>query len=341
MTEERSFRTSHKRDVSKETPAERNKTNWPMIAERYALVLVVLMLGVGFSLHPSTRDIFLSMPNLQALTLTQSVIAVSAIAATIPLITGQFDVSVGPVLGMTSVLTGVLSVKLGLSVPLAVLISVSAGGLVGAINGLVIAYVGANSFIITLATGTLLGGLVTLGTNNQIITGAPDFFLLLGTQSFVGLPWLGWILIVVALSASFALRYLVKGRHFELVGSNQSAARIVGVRVERVVMSAFIISGLLSGLAGVLLFAQTGAANPQVGAGYTLPALAAAFLGATCLRPGHFNIFGTLIGVAFVAIAVNGLTLAGVADWVQPVFNGGGLFVAVGLSSMLARKVRR
>jgi ribose transport system permease protein len=160
----------------------------------------------------------------------------------------------------------------------------------------------------------------------------------IGTNSWLGVPYLGWILLLVALFVGWLLRSTLFGRRLTQVGSNSRAAHIVGVNVSRTVLLGFVCSGALAGLAGVLLFAQTGAANPQVGAGYTLPALAAAFLGATTIRPGSFNVLGTLVGVFFVGVAVNGLTLAGAADWVQPVFNGGALVLAVALSSILGRR---
>lgn len=321
--------------------SKRSLSPLPAQAERVALIAVVLALVALFSFLPSTSDTFLTLANVQGLALTQSVIAIAAVAATIPLVSGQFDVSIGPILGMTSVLMGMLTVRYQLPVTLSIVVSVAAGGAVGAVNGLVIAYIRANSFIITLATGTLIAGVVTLATNNQIITDAPASLVALGTESALGIPWLGWILLCVACLAWFCLRYTVIGRRFTLVGSNRNAARIVGINVERTIFLAFVISGVVSGLAGVLLFAQTGAANPQIGAGYTLPALAAAFLGATCVQPGHFNIPGTIVGVLFVAIAVDGLTLAGAADWVQPVFDGAGLLLAVAASSLLARHSNR
>ena len=321
--------------------AKQGMRHWLVQAERVALIGVVAVLIGLFSVMPATSEIFVSLANLQGLALTQSVIAIAALAATIPLVAGQFDVSVGPILGMTSVLVGVLTVQQQVPVPLAILTSILAGGIVGAVSGWVIAYVRANSFIITLATGTLISGLVTLFTNNQIITDAPPSLVAFGTGLWLGIPWLGWSVICVAVLASFFLRYTVRGRRFALVGSNRNAARIVGVHVERTIFSSFVISGLISGMAGVLLFAQTGAANPQIGAGYTLPALAAAVLGATCIRPGHFNIPGTIVGVLFVAVAVDGLTLAGAADWVQPVFDGAGLLIAVAISSLLARNSNR
>lgn len=307
-------------------------------AERLALPVLLLVLIIAFTVAPTTRLSFPTQANLQSLALTQCVIAIAAIAVTIPLVAGQFDVSIGPILGMTSILTGKIAVEWGGPVWLAVILGPVAGAIVGAVSGYVVAYLRTNSFIITLGIGTLVGGVVSYITDNQIITGAPQSLVKVGTQTWIGIPYLGWILLVVALVAGWILRNTLFGRRLAQVGSNPRAAKIVGVHVERTILLAFVGSGFLAGLAGVLLFSQTGAANPQIGAGYTLPALAAAFLGATTIRPGNFNVAGTLVGVFFVGVAVNGLTLAGAADWVQPVFNGGALVLAVALSSVLARK---
>lgn len=328
------------RDASPKRTA-RGGVNVAVYAERFALPALLIVLIVSFSLAPATRLAFPSQANLQSLALTQCVVAIAAVAVTIPLVAGQFDVSVGPILGMTSILTGKIAVEWGAPVWLAILVGPAAGALVGAISGYVVAYLKTNSFIITLGMGTLIAGGVSYITDNQIITGAPESLVRVGTQSWLSVPYLGWILLVIVLAAGWVLRSTLFGRRLAQVGSNPRAAKIVGVHVDRTVMLSFVASGFLAGLAGVLLFSQTGAANPQIGSGYTLPALAAAFLGATTLRPGNFNVAGTLVGVFFVGVAVNGLTLAGAADWVQPVFNGGALVLAVALSSVLARKQAR
>jgi len=307
-------------------------------AERFALPFLLAAIILVFCLLPETRSVFPTRENLQSLALTQCVIAIAALAVTIPLVAGQFDVSVGPILGMTSILTGEITVTSGGPVWLAIIVGPLAGACVGVVSGYVVAYVRTNSFIITLGVGTLVGGGVIYITNSQIITGAPQSLVDVGTRTWLGVPYLGWILLVVAMLAGWMLRSTLFGRRLAQVGSNARAARIVGVRAERTVLLSFVASGFLAGLAGVLLFGQTGAANPQIGSGYTLPALAAAFLGATTIRPGNFNVIGTLIGVFFVGVAVNGLTLAGASDWAQPVFNGGALVLAVGLSSVLARR---
>jgi len=323
---------------SEESPRRGSKVQVGVYAERFALPFLLAAIIILFSFLPATSSVFPTRANLQSLALTECVLAIAALAVTIPLVAGQFDVSVGPVLGMTSILTGKITVTWGGPVWLAVIVGPLVGACVGLVSGYVVAYMRTNSFIITLGVGTLVGGGVIYITDNQIITGAPQSLVDVGTLTWFGVPYLGWILLVVALVAGWMLRSTLFGRRLAQVGSNPRAARIVGVRAERTVLLSFVASGFLAGLAGVLLFAQTGAANPQIGAGYNLPALAAAFLGATTIRPGNFNILGTLVGVFFVGVAVNGLTLAGASDWAQPVFNGGALVLAVALSSVLARR---
>jgi ribose transport system permease protein len=122
------------------------------------------------------------------------------------------------------------------------------------------------------------------------------------------------------------------------VGSNQEAARLVGIRVRSVVFRSFVVSGALAGAAGVLLLARSGAGNPQVGSTFTLTAIAAAFLGAAAFRPGQLNVPGTLVAIFFLAVNITGLTFAGVADYINDLFTGTALVVAVALSAMLLRR---
>jgi ribose transport system permease protein len=122
------------------------------------------------------------------------------------------------------------------------------------------------------------------------------------------------------------------------IGANARAAVLVGIRVERMVFWTFVASGALSGVAAIVLLANTGTADPGIGPGYTLPALTACFLGATAIRPGTFNVLGTVVGLLLVGVSVNGLVLAGAAGWVNPVFNGSALLLALLTATLLAKR---
>lgn len=152
------------------------------------------------------------------------------------------------------------------------------------------------------------------------------------------MPRTVYFLAFAALAVYYLLEHTPFGRYLHSIGSNARAARLVGLRVDRLVLAGFALSGTLAGLAGVLLLARNGTASPQVGTvGDTLQALSAAFLGATAIRPGRFNVVGTLVAVFFLAFSVTGLSLAGVANWINDVFNSAALFVAVLVSTIVGR----
>jgi ribose transport system permease protein len=239
---------------------------------------------------------------------------------------------------MVSVAVAALITRAGVPLLLAVGVGVAMGAAVGAVNGYVVAYLRTSSFVITLGTATLVGGLVSLYSKDQVILGIPQSMVDFGTLNWLGVPRVVWLLAVVALAIAYLLRHTVYGRQLLSVGANPSSARLVGIRVPLVVMLSFVAAGALAGVAGVVELARTGSGNPQVGPGYTLAALAAAFLGSTTIRPGRFNVPGTIVGVFFVAVSVNGLTLAGAADWVDPVFNGAAVVIAVAVSTVLAHR---
>ncbi len=309
------------------------------VAERYALLGFTVLLGVVFSVLPATSATFPTIANLRNVASNQSVVAVAALAAMVPLVCGQFDISIGAVLGVSQVAAAAAMANYGLPVWIAVVIAVAVSCGIGAVNGGLVAYAGINPLIATLGMASLLAGLVSLYTGDRsIVNNIPQSVSNFGAQNFIGLPRTTWLLIAMALVLLWVLRQTPFGRHLTAVGSSSAASRLVGLPVRRLVLSCFVLSGALAGMAGVLQLTTTGSADPVIGPGYTLPALSAAFLGATAIRPGRFNVVGTLVGVAFVAISVNGLTLAGASGWVGPVFNGGALIAAVTLSTAIGRR---
>jgi ribose transport system permease protein len=266
------------------------------------------------------------------------VTGLAALAALIPLVALRFDVSVGAVLGAVTVLVAYLTVNLGWSLVPALIVAIGAGALVGAVNGWIIAYLGANSFIITLGMATLVGGIVSLFSADATIVGVPQSLIRFGDDYWLGIPRPTWVLIVVALLATYLLRYTVIGRQLVQIGSNPRSARLVGVPVRRLVFLTFVVAGTLAAIAGELDLARTAAGVPGDFSDFTLNALAACFLGSTTIRPGQFNVPGTIVGVFFVAVAVDGFTLTNAGTWVEPTFNGGAVIVAVALSTILQRR---
>jgi ribose transport system permease protein len=309
-----------------------------LLLQRYGLVLLFALVVLGFSwLLP---DSFATLLNFRNIAGNQSVLAIVTLAAIIPLICGHFDLSVGANLGVSSIATASLLSAYAWPLPLAALGGIVLGALIGLCNGLLIAKLGVNALITTLGVATALTGLTTLYTGGlSIITGIPDLLTDFGTGAWLGLPCTLYVLVLVALFVWYLLEHTPWGRELHAVGANPLAARLVGIDVERTVWKSFVVSGALVGLAGVLQVARQGGGNPQVGLSFMMPALSAAFLGATTIHPGRFNVPGTVVAVFFLATSVSGLALAGVDNWVESLFNGCALVLAVGLSTVLGRRL--
>jgi ribose transport system permease protein len=308
--------------------------------EKYALVILFGATLLFFSVWPRTSSTFPTSANIQNVLGNQAVIGILAMAIIIPLVAGEFDFSVGSLAGLTQVLCAGFMAKQGMPVWLAILVPVLIGAFVGLSNGNTVARVGVNSLIVTLGVSSVLTGIVLWYSSGQsIINGISPTLVQAGTGTWLGIPKTLYYLLVVAVLVYYLLEHTPFGRYLQSIGSNRDAARLVGLRVDLYVLLAFVLSGTLAGIAGVLLVARNGVANPQVGTvADTLQALAAAYLGATAIKPGRFNVVGTLVAIFFLAFTVTGLSLAGVENWINNVFNGAALFVAVLISTIIGRR---
>jgi ribose transport system permease protein len=305
--------------------------------QRYGLVVLFALAVVGFSLL--LPESFASVLNFRNIAGNQAVLAIVSLAAIIPLICGHFDLSIGAVLGLTSIATASLLSKYSAPLWIAAPAGIALGALVGLLNGFLVAKLGLNALITTLGIATVITGLVSLYTDGlSIITGIPQALTDLGSGVWFGIPCTLYVLGAVAWFTWYLLEHTPFGRHLHAVGSNPAAARLVGLAVDRIVVQSFVVSGALVGLGGVLQVARQGGGNPQVGMYFMMPALSAAFLGATSIHPGRFNVPGTILAVFFLATSVSGLALAGVDNWVESLFNGTALVVAVALSTVLGRR---
>lgn len=309
------------------------------LLERYGLLLLFVLMFVFFSSFWDRPATFRSPDNLRSVLGTYAVPGVLALAAIVPLVCGQFDLTVGSVAGLTALSTAAALTRFELPLVVAVLLALAIGLVVGALNGWLVAYVGVNAFITTLGMASVIAGLITLYTNGDtIIIGDPTLGRL-GADNVLGIPEILFALAVVAVVVYYLLGHTPFGRYLHSIGSNPTAARLVGLDVRRLVLLSFVLSGALAALAGVLLVARNGNANPQVGGQIlTLPALAAAFLGATAIKPGRFNVVGTLLAVFFVAFALSGLNLNDVSQWITDFFTGAALVAAVALSTVIGRR---
>ncbi len=318
----------------------KNRERLLEFTERYALVVLFIATMLFFSFWSKTSSTFPHAQNIKNVLGNEAVTGILALAIMIPLVCGEFDFSVGNNAGLTQVLCAGFMARLGMPVVLAVIIPIGIGAFVGLANGNTVARVGVNSLIVTLGISSVLLGIVEWYTGGQsIINHISQSLINLGAGQWLGLPKTIFYLAVVAVAVHYMLEHTPFGRYLYSIGSNRDAARLVGLPVERYVLLAFTLSGALAGVAGVLLVSYNGTGSPQVGTILdTLQALAAAYLGATAIKPGRFNVLGTMIAIFFLAYTVTGLSLAGVADWINNVFDGGALFLAVLVSTIIGRR---
>lgn len=312
---------------------EHPSARWLLFGEKFGLLVVFVLVFTVFAIwHTET---FATASNLRAVVSSQAVVAVLALGLLVPLVAGNFDLSVGSNAIMCSIAAASVMSKHGWSLGAAVALAIVLGMTVGLFNGILVTRARLNGLIATLGTAAILGALIQWYTDNVSITiGLSQSLLDLGTKNVLGVPRLVVVAVVVAVAVAYLLTQTPYGRQVVAIGSNARAARLVGVRTNRVTLISFVIAGGLAGLAGVLIIASQGSGNPSAdGIGLLLPALVAVFLGASAFSPGQFNVPGTMLGLLLIAVLVNGLTLAGVASWIQPLANGVALIVGVGVAA--------
>jgi ribose transport system permease protein len=305
-------------------------------------VLTVALFVLFAVLLPTT---FPTTGNIRAILTNQSIPAILALGATIPIVTGRFDLSIGYGLGLSHVLAMWLLVEGGLAWPLVVVLVLAGGVVVGLVNGFLVEVAQIDSFIATLGTGSVLYALTGWVTGGGRIVpgqgGLPPAFTDLTNSSLAGLPVTFWYVVLLVLALWLMLEHLPLGRYLYVVGANPRAAELVGIPRRRVILYAFLGSGVVTALAGVLLAAQQQIGDPSAGQSYLLPAFVGALLGSTTIKPGRANAVGTLVAVAVLAIGLSGLQQKGAAFWVTPLFNGLTLLAAVGLAGFAARRRQR
>ncbi len=314
-------------------PAERVSRLLPV----YGLPILTLLLIAGFSL--ALPDTFPTMLNLRSIVSDKAIIALLSLAAMIPMVTGKIDLTVGYGIVLWHILAISLQTVSGLPWPVAVLIVLALSAATGFLNGLLVEVARIDSFIATLGTGTVLYALALWYTGGRQVVGVlPKDFLALNSTFVFGLPITGYYVVVLAVVLWFLLEHVPLGRYLYAIGANPKAAALNGIPVERFTMLAFVASGTLTGVAGVLLAAKLRIGQASVGLEFLLPALVGAFLGSTTIRPGRVNVWGTVVGVVILAIGIAGIQQIGGSFWVEPMFNGVTLLVAIGIAGYAQRR---
>lgn len=303
------------------------------LTSRFALIGVLVLLWLIFSIvNPAT---FATVSNLQTILSVQATTGLLALAVVVPLVAGHFDLSTGFQFGLAQSLCAILVIREQWHPLLALVFVLVVGVVIGIVNGQLITRLGLPSFTTTLGTGMVVLGVTEWLTKNQVITGpAAVWFFDLGRQRIAGVPLPFLYLAVVALILFVLLEYTVWGRRAYAIGANVVAAKLSGINADRQVRQSFVITGALCALAGCISMMSLGGSSPVIGLGSLLPAFAAAFLGATCIRPGRYNVAGTVIAVYVIGVGITGLQQLGAEIYIQDLFNGAALLTALIISTI-------
>ncbi len=304
------------------------------LAERYGLTVALLVMLVAFSLlRPET---FFTWSNVSTILGSQAVLVVVTLGLIVPLTANDFDVSIAYVLTLSSMLIAVLNGQEGWPVWAAALAAVAMGLAVGAINAFFITVFRIHSLIVTLGTGTFLHGVTLWISGSMTISGISDSLMsIVIVHRLLGIPLEFFYALLLCCLVWYVFDYTALGRRLLFVGRGREVARLSGIDTDRVRGACLIVASLLGALAGILYAGTQGAADPVSGASYLLPAFAAAFLGSTSIRPGRFNPWGATLAVYFLVVGITGLEFMGVSSFVQDMFYGGALVLAVTLSQLV------
>lgn len=301
----------------------RKSIDWGSLAP--VIFFAVLVLLFGF-LEPS---IFLTIDNLASILNNGAVLAILACGLTVVLAVGEFDLSIAAVASFAGALAAVTIAQMGWNVALVLPMIIVVGILIGLINGVLVTRYEMPALIATIGVSSLLDGLSMWVTGNSVIfSGFTRPFLALGDWRIGSIQAPVFYLVFIAAILIVILHYTVLGRHIYATGGNRAASRMSGIRVERQIITAFVIAAVLGALAGVIYTARQGSLTPLFGASMLLPTFAAAFLGSVTLARRQFHIVGTVIGVYLIETGTTGLLILGAPAYTQQLFAGAVLILA-------------
>lgn len=302
--------------------------------ERYGLVIGLIVLFALFSvLKPST---FLTWGTVSTVLGSQAVLVIVTLGVIVSLTANDFDLSIAYTMTISSMILAVLNVNMGVPIGWAVLAAFGVGIVVGLVNGFFIIVFRIHSLIVTLGVGTFLHGLTLWMSGSNTISGIdPIVSQLVIIDRLFGIPLVFYYAIVLALAVWYVFEFTAIGRRVLFVGRGREVARLSGIHTDRVRWGCLVVSGMFGSLAGILYAGTQGAADPISGTTYLLPALAAAFLGSTSINPGRFNPWGSTIAVYFLVTGITGLIFLGASSFIQDIFYGGALVLAVALSQLV------
>jgi ribose transport system permease protein len=299
----------------------------------FAILLIVFAFWLGSK--------FMNAQNFRIILSSQAIGATVALGLLVPVACGVFDLSIAGTLSVAETMV-IYMQSHGHGMFVGIVAALLAGLAVGLVNAFVVLKLHVDSFIATLGMSSILSAGVLKLTDGAYTSAAfGSTFTAFGQNKLWGLPYPVFYMLGIGLVLWWMLEYTPIGRYLYGIGGNPQAARLAGVRVDRITTGAFVASGLISAFAGIVFAAELGSGAPGVGDSYLLPAFSAVFLGATQIRPGRVNVLGTLIAIFLLAVGVKGLQLGGAPNYISDLFNGAALIVAVALAARTAHRRRK
>ncbi len=309
------------------------------VTKQREFVIFLIVFGVCFIMSFAS-PVFLSYQNLLAILLGVSVEAIIAVGMTNLMVSGGFDMSVGSILAFSGVCAG-LCLKSGLPVFAAVLVGVLVGAAAGLFNGFIIAKVGINAFVTTLASLSLFRGLTLIITRGQNISGLGDAFNSIGQARFLGIQAPIWYAVILVIIGDILMRHSRFFRQNYYIGGNEKAAMLSGIKVVKIKILNYVIVGALAGFAGIVATARMGTAAVQQGTGMELNVITAVIIGGASLQGGEGSVAGAFLGSILMALITNALTLLGVDIYWQTFVTGATLLAAVLIDQLGKKKKER
>lgn len=298
----------------------------------YLLVIFMVVFGIW------VPDTFLTSSTLHSVAAQQAIVAMLGLAVLIPLSAGVFDLSIGAMINMSAIVVSLLQVNRDWPMVPSIIAAILVTTFIGFVNGLLVVKLQISAFIATLGSATVIGAFQVIITNqSQPLPPTSSAWINLTQKQIFGFQIVFYYLIILAFIVWWIMDHTPAGRYIYATGGNPEAARLSGVKVGKWVWLSFVASGFVCGVAGVLYASQSGP-SLTFGASLLLPAYAAAFLGSTQLKPGRFNVWGTVLAVYVLAVGVKGLSLVTSVQWLNAMFNGVALLVAVAFAGWEQRR---
>ncbi|MFC0201633.1 ABC transporter permease [Paracoccus rhizosphaerae] len=327
--------------MSTDTHAAANRPSALATLIRNPLAGVFVALTAIFAVSAIISPYFMTAYNLSVIARGVAFVGLVTIAQSSLMILGELDLSLGTIGGLCGVVSGMLMVQAGLPWGVALVLALMLGMALGLLNGFLVTALGLHSLVLTIGTAGIYGGAILVLTKGVAITGIPEGIQFLGRGDVLGMPVPFLIMLLVLAVALFLTTRTPIGRYMYAIGNNAAAARMLGIRVDRIRLLVFTLAGGLAALAGMLMVARLGTAQPSIGQAWVLAPIAASVIGGVATTGGVGSPLGAIFGAGIIAIIENIIVLFGVSPYWQGVVSGAIVVLAISFDALSRRYLRR